>query len=77
MRQFNAGSQLQICATSLLYDWGSMSMHRAMRILHSMMWFSIIFTDVLVGMLASVKIEPDKLDTIIDYLVLNNKINVL
>ncbi len=30
------------------------------------MWYSIIFTDVLVGMLASVKIEPDKLDAIID-----------
>jgi hypothetical protein len=41
------------------------------------MWYSIIFTDVLVGMLASVKIEPDKLDAIIDDLVSNNKVNVL
>jgi hypothetical protein len=77
MRQFNAGTQLQICATSLLYDWGSMSMHRAVRVLHSMMWYSIIFTDILVNILASVKIEPDKLDNIIDILTTNNKISVL
>ena len=42
-----------------------------------MMWYSIIITDVLVGMLTSVKIEPDKLDAIIDDLVSNNKVNML
>jgi|SRR5215204_3384200 hypothetical protein len=39
MRELNAGTELQIFATTLLYDWGSMSVHRAIRILHSMMWF--------------------------------------
>jgi hypothetical protein len=76
MRQLNAGTELQIFTTSLLYDWGSMSMHRAIRVLHSMMWYSIIFTDVLVGMIASVKIDPNKLDSIIDSLVVNNKVIV-
>jgi hypothetical protein len=76
MRQFNAGTLLQIHATSLLYDWGSMSVHRAIRMLHSMMWYSIIFTDILVGILQGVRIDPDKLDSIIDNLLTNNKIKV-
>lgn len=76
MRELNAGTELQIFATSLLYDWGSMSVHRAIRILHSMMWYSIIFTDVLSNVLASVKLEPDKLDIIIDDLMTKNKVSV-
>lgn len=77
MRELNAGTELQIFATSLLYDWGSMSVHRAVRILHSMIWYSVIFTDVLSSILASVKLEPDKLDAIIDDLVKQNKVTVL
>jgi hypothetical protein len=77
MRELSAGTELQIFATSLLYDWGSMSVHRAIRILHSMMWYSIIFTGVLSNMLADVKLEPDKLDIIIDDLVTKNKVSVI
>ena len=77
MRQFNAGTQLQIFATTILYDWGSMSVHQGIRILHSMMWYSLNFTDVLIRMLNSGKMEPDKLDHIIDNLVAENKVKVL
>lgn len=77
MTEFNAGTKLQIYATSLIYDWGSMSVHRAIRTLHSMMWYSIIFTEVLSNVLASVKLEQDKLDSTIDDLITKNKVRVL
>jgi hypothetical protein len=76
MRTMNAGSNLQVCATSLLYDWGSMSVHRATRTLHSLMWYSLIFTDTLINMLASVQIAPEQLDNVIDKLVTDNKVTL-
>jgi hypothetical protein len=76
MRTMNAGSDLQVCATSLLYDWGSMSVHRAIRTPHSLMWYSLIFTDILNNMLAGIKIEPEQLDNIIDKLVTDNKVTL-
>lgn len=74
MRTTNAGSELQASATSLLYDWGSMSVHRGIRTLHSLMWYSLIFTDTLKIMLAGAQITPERLDNIIDKLVADNKV---
>ena len=72
----NAGSDLQVYVTSLLYDWGSLSVHQGVRTLHSLMWYSLIFTDNLINMLASVQMAPERLDNIIDKLVKDNKVTL-
>jgi hypothetical protein len=76
MRTANAGSELQTYATSLLYDWGSMSVHRGIRTLYSLMWYSLIFTDTLDSLLAGAQLTPEQLDNIIDKLVADKKVIV-
>lgn len=77
MRTANAGSELQTYATSLLYDWGSMSVHRGIRTLYSLMWYSLIFANTLDSMLAGAQLTSERLDNIIDKLVADKKVIVV
>jgi hypothetical protein len=78
MKKMNVGSTCQRDSVERIYDWASISLHRAIRMPHSGIWYSLLFTEtILSNMLNNIQRVGPQLDSFLENLQSDKKIEII